>query len=144
MAFDIDLYSRLAGRLELEGVDLKAGFVDRPLPAGALRCLQYMSDIEHHTACYLRDLLVTRAHEDPEVTTFLTIWTFEEHWHGDAIGQVLAAHGRPSGASRIEEVRAHLRKTDKWRPVGFLLGSVVMPEMPAIHMVWGAVNEWTT
>jgi hypothetical protein len=144
VAFDIDLYSRLAGRLELDGLDLKEGFRDRPLPAGALRCLQYMSDIEHHTVCYLRDLLVTRAHEDPEVTTFLTIWNFEEHWHGDAIGQVLAAHGRPSGLPRVEDVRAHLKKGDKWRPVGFLLGSLVMPEMPAIHMVWGAINEWTT
>ncbi len=144
MAFDIDLYSRMAGRLELDGLDLGAGFEDRPLPAGALRCLQYMHDIEHHTVCYLRDLLVTRAHEDPDVTTFLTIWNYEEHWHGEAIGRVLEAHGRPNGASRIDDVRQHLKKSDRWRPVGFVLGSSVVPDMAAIHMVWGAVNEWTT
>ena len=144
MAFDIDTYQRVGGRLALDGLDLDTGFADRPLSPGSLRCLQYMHDIEHHTVCYLRDLLVTSAHEDPDVTTFLTIWNYEEHWHGEAIGRVLAAHGRPAGASRIDEVRRQLKRSDRWRPVGFLLGSAVVPDMAAIHMVWGAVNEWTT
>ena len=56
-----------------------------------------MHDVEHHTVCYLRDLLVTPAHRDPEITTFLTMWTFEEFWHGEAIAAVL---GRPRRAGR--------------------------------------------
>jgi hypothetical protein len=144
MAFDIDLYSRSGGRLKLEGLDLAGGFEHQPLTAGALRCLQYMHDIEHHTVCYLRDLLVTRAHEDPDVTAFLTIWNYEEHWHGEAIGEVLAAHDQPNGAPRIDEVRRHLSRSDRWRPALFILGSSVVPDMAAVHMVWGALNEWTT
>ena len=58
-----------------------------------------MHDVELHTICYLRDLLVTPAHNDPDVTTFLSCWAYEELWHGEALGDVLAAHGRPSGAA---------------------------------------------
>jgi hypothetical protein len=144
MAFDIAVYSRLVDRVKLDDLDLRGGFEDRPLPAGALRCLQYMHDIEHHTVCYLRDLLVTRAHEDPDVTAFLTMWSFEEHWHGEAIGTVLDAHGRPNGRARIDEVRRQLKRSDRWRPMLFIAGSSVMPDLPAVHMVWGAINEWTT
>jgi len=144
MAFDVDTYTRNAGRLQTDDLAISEGFSERPLSPEALRCLQYMHDIEHHTVCYLRDLLVTRAHADPNVTTFLTIWNYEEHWHGEAIGEVLAAHGRPNGASRVAAVRRSLRAADQWRPVAFLLGSSVVPDMAAVHMVWGAVNEWTT
>jgi hypothetical protein len=144
MAFNIDTYSRIGGRLNLDGLDLATGFQEHPLGPGALRCLQYMHDIEHHTVCYLRDLLVTRAHEDPDITTFLTIWNYEEHWHGEAIGEVLEAHGQPNGAARVEAIRAGLKRSDRWRPVWFVLGSGFVPDMAAVHMVWGAVNEWTT
>lgn len=58
-----------------------------------------MHDVEHHTSCYLRNLLNTRAHHDPDVTTFLTLWNFEEHWHGEALGRVLAAHGEAAGSA---------------------------------------------
>ena len=37
-----------------------------------------MHDVEHHTTCYLRDLLVTSAHEDPAITSFLAMWAIEE------------------------------------------------------------------
>jgi hypothetical protein len=144
MAFSIDTYSRIGGRLDLSGLDLKAGFQHRPLGPGALGCLQYMHDIEHHTVCYLRDLLVTRAHQDPDITTFLTIWNYEEHWHGEAIGEVLEAHGRPNGAARVAAMRSGLEKKDRFRPLWFILGSGLVPDMAAVHMVWGAVNEWTT
>lgn len=144
VAFDVDTFARLGGRLDLTGVDLEHGFDDHPLDGASLRCLQYMHDIEHHTSCYLRDILATKAHRDSEVTTFLTVWNYEEHWHGEAIGQVLAAHGRPAGHSRVTSVRRDLPKGDRLRPVAFLVGSAVLRDMVAVQLVWGAVNEWTT
>jgi hypothetical protein len=71
-----------------------------------------MHDNEHHTVCYLRDLLVTPAPRDPDITTFLTVWSYEEMWHGQALGRVLAAHGEPSGAGRITELRRRLGARD--------------------------------
>jgi hypothetical protein len=91
--------TRRSARLELDGIDF-ASFADRPLDADTLRCLRYMHDVENHTMCYLRDVLVTRAHRDPEVTAFLACWCYEEHWHGDALAQVLR------GAWRAGEWRA--------------------------------------
>ncbi len=93
MRTTIDSYLSRAGRLDTEGIDLSA-FADRPLSPAGLRCLRYMHDVEHHTVCYLRDLLMSPAHRDPEVTSFLACWVFEELWHGEALGR------RPRGPRR--------------------------------------------
>jgi hypothetical protein len=144
MAFDVDDYVRRGGRLKWDDLGLREAFTAAPLADGILRCLQYMHDIESHTICYLRDTLVTSAHADPSVTTFLTAWNYEEHWHGEAIGEVLAAHGRPSGRQRVADVRRGLSRKDRWRPLSFMIGSALLPDMVAVHMVWGAINEFTT
>ena len=94
MGFNIDSYKRRSAPVALDGVDFTV-FERDPLDHDSLRCIRYMHDIEHHTICYLRDLLVTPAHRDHEMTTFLTMWALEEYWHGEALGAVLAAHGEP-------------------------------------------------
>ncbi|MGH9209536.1 MAG: ferritin-like domain-containing protein [Acidimicrobiales bacterium] len=131
-------------RLDLSGIDF-AAFREDPLSPAALRCLRYMHDVEHHTVCYLRDLLVTPAHRDTRITTFLTLWNYEEMWHGEAIGQVLAAHDEAEGHRRIGPMRQRLGWRDRLSPILHSLGSSIAGEtFPAIHMTWGAVNEWTT
>lgn len=130
-------------RLDLDGIDFDR-FRSEPLDPDSLRCLRYMHDVEHHTSCYLRDLLVTRAHRDPEVTAFLTCWAYEELWHGEAIGRVLAAHHEVSGIPRVAALRRHLPVRDQFRPVLFSVGSTLSPHVVAVHAAWGAVNEWTT
>ncbi len=79
-----------------------------------------MHDIEAHTVCYLRDLLVTRAHRDPEVTAFMTHWNTEEYWHGEAIGRVLTAHDVVVGsaAHRRGAARAAPRRAASARVLG--------------------------
>jgi hypothetical protein len=144
MRMDIDSYTKRAGRVELDGIDFD-DFRSQPLDDATLRCLGYMHDVEHHTVCYLRDLLVTSAHRDAAVTSFLTMWCFEEYWHGDAIGRVLAAHDEPSGPARIASVRGALRWNDRLAPTLHSLGSwLAGASYGAVHMTWGAVNEWTT
>jgi hypothetical protein len=143
MGFDTATYQRLSARLEVEDIDFDA-FRGQPLDPEALRCLRYMHDVESHTVCYLRDILVTRAHRDPEITSFLTMWNYEEFWHGDAIGKVLAAHDESAGTGRIAALRQRLPKGDRWKPLGFQVASALTPHLTAVHMTWGAVNEWTT
>jgi len=78
MRMDIDTYTKRAGRVDLDGIDFD-DFRRQPLDDDTLRCLRYMHDVEHHTVCYLRDLLVTSAHRDPERVAELsvsTIWFF--------------------------------------------------------------------
>jgi len=140
---DIDSLIRRSGRLEVDDIDFGA-FGRHPLDADTLRCLRYMHDVEGHTACYLRDVLATRAHRDPQVTAFLACWCYEEHWHGEALAQVLAAHGEPAGRSRLAASRRRLPRRDAFRPVAFTLASALTPHIVAVHMTWGAVNEWAT
>ncbi len=142
--FDIEDYKGRADRLRWDDLDFGA-FADDPLDPDTLRVIEYMHDVELHTICYLRDLLVTPAHNDPDVTTFLSCWAYEELWHGEALGDVLAAHGRPSGAQRVAPLRGRLGMRDRIRPYVSALGSSLVGErLVALHMTWGAVNEWTT
>jgi hypothetical protein len=144
MQLDLETYKRHAGRVKLDGIDFDAFRAD-PLDEDTLRCLRYMHDVEHHTVCYLRDLLVTPAHRDPDITAFLTMWTFEEFWHGEAIAQVLRAHDEPAGAGRIAPLRRRLGWRDRVAPLLHGAGSTVVgAPYTAVHMTWGAVNEWTT
>ena len=140
---DIASLIQRSARLQVDDIDFEA-FRERPLDPATLRCLRYMHDVEGHTACYLRDLLATRAHRDPEVTAFLACWCYEEHWHGEALADVLRAHGEPAGRSRLAVSRRRLPRRDSLRPVAFTLASAITPHIVALHMAWGAVNEWTT
>lgn len=143
MRFDLDDYKARTARLVFDDLDLGA-FTGRPLSPEALRCLRYMHDVEFHTVCYLRDLLRTSAHADPDVTAFLTFWNFEEFWHGEALGAVLAAHGEPA-AARVAEVRARTAARARTSALASGLGSLVGGrDFVALHMAWGALNEWTT
>jgi len=104
MRTTIDSYKARAGRLDLDGIEF-GDFRDQPLAPDALRSLRYMHDIEHHTVCYLRDLLLTPAHRDPAITSFLSCWAYEEMWHGEAMAAVLEAHGEVAGAPRVAALR---------------------------------------
>jgi hypothetical protein len=144
MRTTIDSYLSRTGRLDLEGIDFD-DFRDRPLPPDALRSLRYMHDIEHHTVCYLRDLLLTPAHQEPEITSFLSCWVFEEMWHGDAIGRVLEAHGEVAGVPRIAALRHHRRRQEAVTTLSTIgLAAFSGRAFIALHMAWGAINEWTT
>lgn len=104
-----------------------------------------MHDVEYHTVCYLRDLLVSPAHGDPEITSFLSFWVFEEFWHGEALAAVLSAHGEPAGQARVATMRRRLGWAERLRPLTMMVGSAVAGEdFVAVHMTWGAINEWTT
>jgi hypothetical protein len=132
--FDVNTFAQAGGRLDVSDLGLCSAFESLPLKADDLRCLGYMHDIEHHTVCYLRDLLVTRAHSDPSITTFLTIWNYEEHWHGAALADVLAAHGERSGLDRVAAVRSAADRRQRLRPLAFMVGSAVFADLPAVAL----------
>ena len=144
MDFDLGSYKARADRLRWDDLDLSS-FTGTRLSEADLRCLRFMHDVEYHTVCYLRDLLVSPAHSDPEVTSFLSFWVYEEFWHGEAIAAVLDAHGEPSGQRRVATMRGRLGWSERLRPLGMMAGSVLAREdFVALHMAWGAINEWTT
>ena len=111
MKLTIDDLRERTSRVPTDDLDLDT-FRDQPLDEPTLRCLRYMHDVEHNTIIYLRDVLVTDAHLDHEITSFLTFWAFEEYFHGEAIGRVLEAHGEPGSDERVPSTR----RSDAARP----------------------------
>lgn len=145
MAFAIDEYARTVAPVRWADLQLDSVFAERPLSPGALRCLRYMSDVESYTVCYLRDLLVTPSHNDPAITTFLTMWNYEEYWHGEALADVLAAHGISTGDAHLRDVRLRQGLKAKTGPIKqSLLANMIGEDFIATHMTWGAINEWST
>jgi hypothetical protein len=142
MAVSIEKFQEQGGRLKTDDVDFDA-FRDRPLDPHVLRCLGYMHDIEYQTVLYTRELLVTPAWKDPQFTAFLTLWNYEEYWHGQALGRVLAAHDMPAHDSRLTAMRRFNNRYLFWSPAIFWLLGHGIRRFPAVHMTWGAINEWT-
>ncbi|HEV7622855.1 MAG TPA: ferritin-like domain-containing protein [Amnibacterium sp.] len=141
MAFDIDTFAGDSVRVGWDDVDLDA-FRRDPLPVRTLRTLRYMCDVEFHTVCYLRDMLVTPSHTDGDVSTFMTIWNREEFWHGEALAAVLGVHGITVEFDQVKASRMKVGWKDRLDPIKqSLLGNIVGKDFIAVHMSWGAANE---
>jgi len=143
VAFNIRAFAENSARVRFDDVNYDA-FVEQPLSSDALRTLRYMSDVESHTICYLRDLLVTPSHKDPEITAFLTHWAYEEFWHGEALDKVLRMHGIPADYGHIRNVRLAQGPRDRISPINqAVMANVIGEDFVAVHMSWGAINEWS-
>jgi rubrerythrin len=143
MAFDIDRYTATSTSVAWGDLDFDA-FDRDPLPESTLRSLRYMCDIEYHTVCYLRDLLVTPSHKEADVSAFMTMWNREEFWHGEALAAVLAKHGVTVDFDQLKATRLKLGWKDRLDPIKqSMLGNVVGKDFIAVHMIWGATNEWS-
>jgi rubrerythrin len=156
--FDLDRYLRASKRLDLAPIAWK-DVPNHHLDDGAVMCMHYMMDIETHTVIYLRDLLATRAANDPHITAFLSCWVYEELWHGEAFSDFLRAYGievpgesklpdgrtaLPTRASRTSRLREELGVGHRLSLLPTMLGSMVFRDFVALHMTWGAINELTT
>ncbi len=121
--------------------------------------MHYMMDIETHTVIYLRDLLATRAANDPHITAFLSCWVYEELWHGEAFSDFLRAYGlevpaepklpdgstpMPTRPHRIRQLREKLGVGHQLAPAPDDARLDGHPPLHRVHMTWGAINELTT
>ena len=140
--FDIKRFLQLSGPVQCDDLDMdeasRTGITD-----AEARILRYMADTETHTILYLRDLLAGHTAHDPEVTAFLSVWVYEELWHGRSIDQLLVA----TGHSVPSDTYTQVSKNVSWRePIeAFLshLAAYATPRFAATHMAWGAINELT-
>ncbi|MCA1841470.1 MAG: ferritin-like domain-containing protein [Actinobacteria bacterium] len=156
--FDLDRYLRASKKVDLTTLawdEIKS----QPVSMELARCLAYMMDIESHTVIFLRDLLATRAAFEPDITAFLSCWVYEELWHGEAFSRFLGEAGYalgpdgertlydstfPSRVARNTWIRRKMGSKGYFAHIGTLAGSATMKEFPAVHMTWGAVNEFST
>lgn len=142
MGFDLERFLRLAGRVEVDDLDWKQA-ARYGLSAGEARILRYMADTETHTIIYLRDLLAGHSAKSAEICAFMSVWVYEELWHGRAIDRLLDACGYGKSEDHYRQIESKL----SWRePLEALLSSSaawITPRFAAAHMAWGAINEAT-
>jgi len=94
MSFSIERYKEESRKLDTTGVEWDK-IRDYPLSKGDLFFLHYAMDVENHVPLYLSHLLVTRACMNPVITTFLSLWAYEELWHGENLSRFLVEYGIP-------------------------------------------------
>ena len=142
MKIPIEKFQEQGGRVQTDDLDFDS-FRDQPLDDNVLRCIAYMHDIEYQTVLYSRELLMLPQWKDPQFTAFITLWNHEEYWHGQALGRVLEMHGRPAHDERLVAMRTFGKRYLFWSPAIFWLLGHGIRRFPAVHMTWGAINEWT-
>jgi rubrerythrin len=141
---DTERYLAVSARLQVDDIDWslagRAGLSEKEV-----YILTYFSDIEGQTIMYLRDLLSTRAAEEPAVTAFLTMWNYEEFFHGEALARLLRECGKGLENARIAKVRRSAGLSETLESFGAnLLSRIYAAEFPAVHAAWGATQEITT
>lgn len=141
MAFDLDEFAGTSEAVSWHDLDFDT-FDDRPLDAQTLRTLRYMCDVEYHTSCFLRDMLVTPSYREEDAAGFMTMWNREEFWHGEALAAVLRRHGIVVDYDELKAKRVKLGwrlaiSTVKQSAMANLIGA----DFVAAHMTWGAANE---
>jgi len=143
VTFEIDRYKWNSKRLMLEDIDWDE-VRKHHLPAGAIESMLYMMDIETHTVIFLSELLVSKACMDPVITSFLSIWAYEEMYHGEAFAKFLRAYGVQVAEDRPKQVRLQEGFHRATSVMTVLFGSYLLPFFPAIYLTIGATNELTT
>lgn len=140
--FDLNRYLRVSAATKPEMFDWER--TQPRLSEEALFCLAYMMDIESHTIVYMRELLSTRIVREVDVTSFLSCWAYEEFFHSLLLRRFLGAQGVHIEDERFAELRRRRSLADKIIVPVARLVSLMTRHFPAVHMTWGAINEFST
>lgn len=141
MAFDLEKFAETSEPVGWDDLDFDT-FETQPLDENTLRSLRYMCDVEYHTSCYLRDLLVTPSHREEDAGGFMTVWNREEFWHGEALAAVLQRHGIVVDYDELKSKRVKLGWQQALSPLKqSVLSNLAGTDFVAVHMTWGAANE---
>lgn len=143
--FDIDRFMDSSGKVDLSDIDW-AEVPKYPMTPEALRTLRYFMTTEGSTFFYVKALMKTKAAIlEPDLAPFLCVWMYEEEFHGRAFRKFMEAYGEKVP----DDYRATMFSTrgigERIDEIGQTVLSRVFPDgWPAVHMIWGVVQEFTT
>lgn len=136
----------LAASAKLDVTDIDWALARRAgLTADEVWMLKYFSDIENQTIVYMRDLMDTDAALEEDVVAFLSMWNYEEFFHGHALARLVKECGHAVEENRIMKARQRTSITEALeKTAASFLSKIFRKEFPAVHAAWGAVQEFTT
>jgi len=143
LEFDVEKYVRNSKRVDISDLDLSQA-MEFPVSHDEIRALTYMCDIESHTIVYLRAILNTCAVEDPQTTSFLSCWAYEEFFHGNTIRQFLDAIGAPVSSTRMLEVQKASSFTEWLKELGSSILCRLSRHFHGAYLTYGAISELST
>jgi len=144
MSFSIERYKQESRKLDTTGVEWER-IRDYPLSKGDLFFLHYAMDVENHVPLYLSHLLVTRACMNPVITTFLSLWAYEELWHGENLSRFLVEYGIPlQNDTRIRNLRSDMGLSNSLSILSTMMASWALDDFAALYLSIGACNELST
>jgi hypothetical protein len=143
LSFDVEKYVRNSRKVDISDIDLSQA-ARYPITDDEVRALSYMCDIESHTIVYLRAILNTCAVEDPQTTSFLSCWAYEEFFHGHTIRQFLDAIGAPVSATRMLEVQKASSFTEWLKELGSSILCRFSRHFHGAYLTYGAISELST
>lgn len=141
--FDIEKYLNHSKKVDVSDLDFSAAR-NYPLSENEIRCLTYMMDIESHTIVFLKGILSTCALKDPETTSFLSCWAYEEFFHGRTIKKFLEASGLEFSPTRPAELQKDATFREWIEGLGASLLCQLTRHFHAVYLTWGAISELTT
>jgi rubrerythrin len=144
-AFPLDRYLDASRTLSLDEYDWTRATA-HPLSPELARALLYMLRIEAQTLFYVRDLLNTRTAYIPEISSFLTVWLYEEERHSRIFKRFLKEHGHEVAKDDHARVREASGSGPREWAEAFAAKwmSRATPHFVAVHMTWGAYQELST
>jgi rubrerythrin len=144
LTIETDRYLAVSSKVDTSDIDWSLA-KQHFLSDDEIFILNYFSDIEHQTIVYFRDLLKTKAALESDVIAFLTMWNYEEFFHGKELGRLLIESGHSPDKERISNVRKKTSLSEKLEAgAASVLSAVFYNEFPALYTAWGAVQEITT
>ena len=143
--FDIERLMDGSGRVDLSDIDWSE-VPKHPISPEGLRTLRYFLMTEGSTVFYAKGLMQTRAiYREPEFAPFLCVWMYEEEFHGRAFTKFMEAYGESIDTGFRGSMFLGRGPSERLQEYGQNALSVMLPEAwPAVHMVWGAIQEFTT
>lgn len=109
--------------------------------------LRFFADVEGQTVHYFLEVAQLQAARDPEILTFLTMWNYEEYFHGHALTKFLEVCGdsKIAACERAAAVRSKARFKAKIEDLIQRMMAKVMPKaFVSLWMTWGALQEAVT
>ena len=143
--FDVERLIATSKKLEMSDI-VWEDIPKYPLTESEVRTLTYMMDVESYTLVFLKELLTDAAMKDDELAGFLSVWGYEEYFHGWSLKKFLRAYGVEVADGRGGEV---VQAERDWRYHVRYAGQQLVTKLAGkhflgVHMAGGAINELVT